>query len=343
MPLSLNPDEKYWFVLNFIRRSGHPTPQKDIDNFNREEQRLELFAPIIRPAHMVNGKIVYKDRLLTYYYVFVRGTLDDVKELCVNPGNDLSLMLDRSSDHRYGILSDEEMENFKLIARAHTNTIPFFNIEDIDLEEGDRVEVVDGDYAGLRGTFIPKSRSTRGNLVIAATADLGAIVWNIDAKYVRILEFAANSRRQYDLLDAFIPKLFPILRKFHSQERLTNREKTMLSVFNQRMGTVVPDNHKFEAKLLATLMCVQSITGDMPGYTASLARFEKRRNAVSNEWTLALIELMMSVAQNDMPRLKRAYSTIENSSEKLSKSQQQLLDEFQYYTTNQPLNELHAD
>lgn len=324
-------EEKRWFVLNFIRSVNKPTPQCYIDRFNGESPRVELFAPIIRPACLVNGKVVFRDKLLTYYYVFVRGTFADVKELCASPTNSLSLMLDRGSTGRYGIISDAEMENFKIIARAHTNMIPFFNIQDIDLEEGDVVEVVGGDYAGLRGTFMPKPRSNKGNLVIAAMADMGAIVWDIDAKYVRILEFAPYTRRQYDLVDSFITKLLPILRKFHSQEYLTDKEKSTLAVFNRRMGAAVPASHKAEAKLLATLMCVQAIIGDLPGYRMSSARYESRKSALTNPWTLALNELMLSVVNNDARRLEAAYATINGDTDRLTGTQKQLLAEFRFY------------
>lgn len=329
-----NAGERSWYVLNFIRRAGKPSPQKDIDDFNRDGQRLELFAPIVRPAHLVGGKVVYKDCLLTYFYVFVKGTRDDVKELCARPGNDLSLMIDRGSDKRYGMLSDREMESFKIIARAYTNSIPFFSIEDIDLEAGDKVEVVGGEFSGIRGTFIPKPRSSKGNLVIAATADMGTIVWDIDTKYVRILEFARDTRRQYDLLDSFIPKLYPALRRFRAQERLTDREKSQLAVFSQRMGAVALSNQKAEAKLLATLMCAQFILGDMEGYKLTEARYEKRKSAVTNPWTRALIELMASVALGDMPRLERAYAAVKDLAPNPTKPQKGLLEEFRHYLQN---------
>lgn len=325
-------DERRWYVLNFINKSGKPSPKDHIDKFNREGHNLELFAPIIRPAHVVNGKVRYVERLLTFYYVFVRGGFEDVKELCVQQDNEFSLLIDRSSScHRYAVVSDAAMENFKVFARVHTNTIPFFNIDDIELNEGDIVEVVDGDYAGLKGTFMPKSRSNKGNLVIAATAAMGAVLWDIDARVVRILEFAQNTRRQYDLVDSFITKLLPVLRKFHDGECLTDREKSQLTVFNKRMGVVAPSNHKAEAKLLAVLMCVQFILGDMEGYRQTGQRFEKRRTAVTNPWTIALTELMMSVAQNDMSRLKKAYESIRGASDKLTGTQTQLLEEFRHY------------
>jgi len=327
-----NIEEKQWYVLKFISRSGKPSPKDRISGFNHRGHDLELFAPIIRPAHIVNGKVRYVERLLTFYYVFVRGTLGDVKELCVRQDNELSLLLNQSSSsHRYAVISDAAMESFKIFARVHTNTIPLFNIDDIELNEGDIVEVVDGDFAGLKGTFMPKSRSNKGNLVIAASASMGAVLWDIDAKIVRILEFARDTRRQYDMVDSFIPKLLPILRKFHAEESLSDKEKSQLNVFNQRMGIASLANPKAEAKLLAVLMCVQFILGDMDGFRYTQQRFEKCRTALTNQWTLALIELMMSIVKNDMSRLRKAYESIQGSSGNPTTTQLQLLEEFQHY------------
>lgn len=324
-------DGKHWFVLNFINRCGTPSPKAHIDKFNLEGHSLELFAPVISPAQMVNGKVRYPEKLLTFYYVFVRGEFEEVKELCMRTDNNLSFLLDRSSDNRYATVSDADMNNFRIIARAHTNAIPFFNIEDVDLTEGDIVEIVGGAYDGLRGVFMPRSRSNKGNLIISATASMGAVLWDINASAVRILQFARDTRRQYDVLDSFIPKLLAILRKFSADEPLTLKEKSQLTIFNRRMGVVGLDNHKAEAKLLAVLMCVQFILGDIEALASTRERFERRKATVTNVWTAALIELMLAVTQNDMQRLANAYGSLRNITDAPTRTQQLLLAEFEHY------------
>lgn len=326
-----DPYAPHWFVLHFIHKPGKPSPQKYIDNFNKEGHSLQLFAPIIRPANVVDGKVVFREKLLTYYYVFVNGSFSEVKDLCSQPNNDLSFLLDRGSERRYAIISDRDMESFRIFARAHTNMVPFFNIEDIELSEGDIVEVVGGQYAGLKGTYMPRPRSNKGNLVIAVTAAMGAVAWDIDAKCVRILEFAHDTRRQYDIVDSFIPRLLPILRKFHDNKDLDQKEKSQLNIFNQRMGVVSIPNHKAEAKLLATLMCVQYLLGDLEALRITQRRFDKRKSAITNPWTLALTELLLAVATNDTPRLAAASQSLPSPSDRLTATQRQLLDEFSHY------------
>lgn len=324
-------EKKQWYVLHYFHNGGTAGLERHIADFNRSGERVELFAPIMSLSQIVDGRVVHRDKLLTFYYVFVKGRLTDIKELCALPNNGFSMMLDRSSNHRYGIVSEEAMRNFQILSRAYTNTIPFFNIEDIELEEGDFVEIVDGQYAGLTGRFMPKSRSTKGNLVIAATAAMGAVVWDIDAKYVRILDFAGNTRRQYDLIDSFIPRLYPIMRKFHAGERLTDREKTLLTVFNRRMGVVAPDNHKLEAKLLAILICVQTILGDTDALPETTRRFARRKNSLTNPWTLALTQLLLSISSNNLTPLPSTLRTLTPIARPLTRPQSLLLQELNHY------------
>ncbi len=325
---------KHWFVLNFVRPNPMSKPEKHIEIFNRNravDDSVELFAPTFKLSEVVDGKVVFKEKSLTFFYVFVRGTLEDLKELCCNSTHGFSFIIDRLSINRYGIVSDETMNSFKQIALLYSNVIPFYNIDDIDLEGGDIVEIIDGRYAGLRGTYMPRSRSNKGNLVIAATANLGTVIWDVEAKYVRILKFARECRRQYDLLDSFIPKLFPILRKYHEGVKLSQKETSLLSVFNQRMCVVAPDNGKLEAKLLATLMCVQCILGDMSGHARTCQRFKRRENEITNNWTRALVTLLQSVTNRNLSALKSAYDSICLDSEGHTARQKLLLTEYDHY------------
>ena len=79
------------------------------------------------------------------------------------------------------------MEDFRTIARAYQNRLPFFYIDDVDLEAGDKVEVVEGDFPGLVGYFIPNAKSTTGNIVLQVTQSLATIAYNINVKSVRVL------------------------------------------------------------------------------------------------------------------------------------------------------------
>lgn len=329
-------ENKHWFVLNYIKNTPSASPKRFIDAFNESEPRLELFAPMFRPAQVIDGKVVFKEKLLTYYYVFVRGTLGDVKALCSRPENGLSLMLDRGSQNRYGVVSETAMNNFKIMARIYANEIPFYSLEDVRLEDGDTIEVVDGPFAGLVGTYMPKNRSNKGNLILAANGNVGAVVWNIDAKYIRILRFADTSKRQYDILDSFIQKLLPILRRVRTGEQLTLQDSTCLAVFNRRMGAVTLSNAKHDAKLAATLMTAQQLLGDTGALERSAARFRRKQDAITNPWTRALIALLHSVMPDADPSvLAQHFAQLQASTDAPTAFRTQLLQEYAFHLSTE--------
>lgn len=338
-------DTTHWFVLNFIRhnRTKAATAQSVVDRFNATKDRLRLFAPKIIQPKMVNGVLVHHESPLTFHYVFVNGTLADIKELC-RQDNGFSFLLNLSSENRYGIVSDAAMHCFRVIARGYENSLPFYNIKDIDLEEGDLVEVIDGDFAGLKGVFMPRSKSKSGNIMIAANPEYGAMAWNISVNHIRVLEFSKDSKRPYDQIDAFVPKLFHALRKFNAGSRLSEKELAPLVMFCRRMEMVNLNNSKLEAKLSAILVCAQTIIGDMAGSRKSYAKFLRKQNALTNDWTMALVYLLQAIPSGDLQMLKRGWEIISNYEGKDSKSRSELRAEYRYYldSFNIASNSYHA-
>lgn len=291
----------HWFVLNHIKLTNAKaaTPQSEVAKFNTiNNSSIELFAPTFVRMVERNGKPVRKDEPLTFHYVFVRGTTEDVKQLCSLP-NGFSFVLNRGSESRYVTVSDKNMADFKAIARAYSNSLPCFSPDDIALEDGDLVEVVYGDFPGLTGTYIPKKGGKTGNIYIAVSHDLASVVYNIRAEYVRVLEFAKGSKRAYDQIEAFIPKLFKALRLYAADEPIPAPILSPLVIFCRRMSAVRIDNPKLDAKLQALLMCATHILGDTDGHAAATARFARRRNAITNPWLQALVLLLQATTTHN--------------------------------------------
>lgn len=283
-----------WFVLNHISAApgkSIPQAQRAVDTFNRlNDTDLELFAPTIRQTRIKNGSEEIIEKPLIFHYVFLRADEAEAKRLCALPDNGFSFVVVRNSDQRHAVISDDEMEAFKLIAARYGNTLPFFNLDDIDLTEGDKIEIVDGEFAGLTGTYIPRPRSSSGNVVISADNGFASMVFDVKAKYVRILQFAPATKRQYDIIDAIIPKLKAAKAIIDKGQRLSQRQLSDLLLFTRRMENVRLDNHKIEAKLLALLIVAKRLLGiDEETLRPLLLRFARRRHAITNPKTLSLL------------------------------------------------------
>lgn len=326
--------DRQWFILNYIKplSSGRGNAAADtVSRFNSSFGcNLELFAPTIVKVVENNGRHIKKEVPLTYHYVFINGTLADVKKIC-GLSNGFSFVLSRGDDSRYATLSDRKMEDFMRIARAYSNTLPFYDIADIDLELGDKVEVVEGSFPGLVGYYIPRAKSTTGDIVLSVTQQLGTIVYDVKAKYVRVLEFSKRSKRGYDQIDAFVPRLLRALRRYNARERLSDKELSDLTIFCRRMEVARIDNHKIDGKLAALLACASRILGDSEGLQRALARLEKRRRSISSPWTIALIHLLEAVSTNSHASFAQGLAIIESETGNLSAAHRLIKDEYQHY------------
>lgn len=329
---------QHWFVLNHIplTRSKSETPKAEIERFNTLGYGLlDIFAPTFVKMVEVNGKMVRKDVPLAFHYVFVRGTTDEVKKLC-NLTNGFSFVLDRGSEFRYLTVSSREMEAFRIIARAYGNNLPCYTIDEVNLEEGDLIEVIDGNFAGLVGTYLPKKGSKSGNIILTVSQKFATVAYDIKASYVRILEFGKNTGRAYDQIDAFIPTLLKALRIFHTKEDLPSKLIGSLSVFCSRYEIVRLENPKTEAKLALLLMCANRILGNHERLACARIRFEKSSHAVTNPWTTALIRLLSGICFGDAAQFADGLALVSTltSRQPLSASQCLIAAEYQYY---QPL------
>lgn len=322
-----------WFVLNYIDNAfKKDSAQKTIDRFNEiNGSTLRLFAPTYVERINENGRYKFKTVRLSFHYVFVNGTFSEVKNLCALR-NGFSFLINRGSRDRYSVIGNEEMQHFKNIARAYENCLPYYPLDDIDLEDGDLVEVVNGDFPGLVGTFMPKAGSKTGNIVLMVYNRVGTIAYNISVSDVRVLEFSRKSNRANDQIDAFTSQLLQSLRYYNDDRALPHNLTAKLSVFCSRMDCVKISNHKLDAKLQALLFAGNYILGNIESANGHFARYDKLKASITNIWTKSLVALIIAVIHNDRQMLDSSVEYI-NGKEPTSKSQKAIAAEVSYYIT----------
>ena len=326
-----------WYVLNHIAQTTRDTARKTVDRFNAaNDTALELFAPTYVVKEERKGETKFRTVNLTFHYVFVRGTFDEVKRLC-GQSNGFSFLIDHGSDERYATIDDRRMAHFKNIARAYKNCLPYFPLDDIDLEDGDMVEVVKGDFPGLIGHYMPNAKSKTGNIVLNVYNKVGTIAFNVKATDVRVLEFSTHATRANDQIDAFVPQLFKALRCYASDEELPVALAAKLSIFTGRLGVARLNNRKLDAKLQLLLHAANRLIGDIAEATKALAKFRKLQDVVTNDWTKGLVNLVMGILDKaserhsiDSERLKAAYATLKKLPAD-SKAKTELLTEYKHY------------
>lgn len=322
-----------WFVLNYIAPSACRRDKVEcvIEKFNISAKcNLEIFAPTFVEMSKSSEKDKPVVRPLLFHYVFVRGCVNDVKELC-RVVDGFSFVLNRASENRYMTVTPASLAAFRIIARLYEYKLPCFEIDNVALERGDEVEVMAGPFAGLKGTYLSRKGSSQGNILISVTQSLAAVAYDIKAEYVRIIQFAKDSKRAYDQIEAFIPRLLSALRLFYKGEKIGPSVISHLVIFCRRMDGVKLNNDKVESKLQLLLMTANLILGNMEACFKAKSRFDRLSGQITNPLTQALALLLTSVAGKDLSALKKGISLIDNRNTKPSKFQTLLLEEYNYY------------
>lgn len=134
------------------------------------------------------------------------------------------------------------------------------------------------------------------------------------------------------------------MRAFHAGEPLPVPLVARLSVFCRRMEIVKIDNRKLAAKLQAILISANHILGHMVAARAARERYDHISDSVTNPWTRALIALLLSATKESFAhkaaaaadRVKLPPLPTLKEGARPSKAQQQLIDEYTYYTATTP-------
>lgn len=256
-----------WFVLNHIAPAicCNRTASAEIDAFNRRTKAtLELFAPTFIKMVMSNGVWKRKNSPLLFHYVFVNGTESDIKALAA-ANNGFSLIPDTASQaNNYLTVSDNDMRSFKIIAQRYGNEIPCFTPDEIDLQEGDIVEVATGPFAGLRGIYIARKGASSGAVCLSLTGGITPMALDVSADYLRILQYAQGSKRPYDHIAAFEPRLLKAAETAASGNALPAELIATLTAFTRRMGAVEIASPRLRTKLNNLLAQAEQLLHNSP-------------------------------------------------------------------------------
>lgn len=256
--------DQQWYVLSAkagIREIERQFERLSAARVRRGEEPVEYFIPTCIRMSTLFGQARMSRRKLIGNYIFVRDTYKNILEAKQVME---SLWLLPHPDHNEGkraymTISDHDMALFKAIARAYSNELPCIPIGAVDLDEGDKVEIVGGEFDGMCGTLQcsqgrngGKVLMTIGNLFIAVTPD-------IRPQFIRILQFGKGNRHPYRLFEAHVPRALLALSHLRAgddsgeAQGLTTEDVAAMTVFTGRFESLQPSTVNI-ASQHATLM-----------------------------------------------------------------------------------------
>ena len=280
MPSSV-PELQQWYVLSSndsIKSLEQKFDALSALRARRGGQAVEYFLPTCVVQTSQFGKPVARRKKMAGNYVFVRDThlgvleiRESIKSLWILPHPDKS-----QDKNHFMTVGDKEMDVFKAIARAYANELPCYPMDAVDLEDGDKVEIVGGDFDGMTGT-LRCSQGRDGGKVLMAIGNLFIVATPaIRPQYIRILQFGKGNRHPYRQFEAHLSRAMQALRHLRgdgsSRGVLTVDDVAAMTVFTGRFEALQPATVNI-ASQHATLMLMSYVA---LGDTTMAARWRTR-------------------------------------------------------------------
>ncbi|MBO4964823.1 MAG: hypothetical protein J6C81_00985 [Muribaculaceae bacterium] len=246
-----NQAETHWYPLRAFRlkfSEGNSFPAH-VEKFNRlSNSRLGTFAPTIVQIASRLGKLKRCTRPLACNYVFLRSTENELRAF-IKMFPIYSPLYSLIKDMRAVIsIPDRDMNNFIRLAEAYSNELPCYSPSEIDLVKGDKVKIIGGQFSGIVGILQSQKGKNGGRVSVNVANLLAAETLEIAPDYIQILQFAPHSKRIYDALDAFLPRLQKVHEQVKLSGNLTQENRAVLLYFINRYGAVKITEPKIRAK-----------------------------------------------------------------------------------------------
>lgn len=288
---------KHWYILSAT--DGIKSLERQFDDVTALRQRrgdgaVEYFMPTCLEQSSSFGKPSMRRRKLMGNYVFVHDTYSNVIEIKTMIES-LRLLPhpDRGTgEHRYMTIDDSEMATFMAIARAYANELPCYPISSIDLDEGDQVEIIGGEFDGMRGT-LQCSQGRNGGKVLMAVGNLFLVATpTLSPQYIRILQFGKGNRHPYRKFEAHLPRVLQALS--HSRgDGLTSADIAAMSVFVGRFEALEPATVNIASQHATLMLMSYAALGDGEKMRQWLSRcrdiLSRLKSETQRAWQLAFM------------------------------------------------------
>lgn len=306
----------HWYVLTIPRSSTRACDllATNVEQFNiRSGAHLDYFAPTFVDITTRSNCRGNTRKPLLYNYIFINGTLPELRRFhTFYPTCNLipvGAKRDCPTDYRY--VSDEEMAHFMRIAQAYENAVPCFSPSEIDLEHGDKVRIIGGQFSGVEGVLLSQQGRDGGRVIVKITDMLAVETLDIRPEYLQIIEFAQGSKHIYDKLDGYLPKIRRALTASLLQGEADPKDLTAIRYFLTRYGNItLAPGSKIRGKYMALLMLSHYVLGHTKEYEHCKQACTESLPQITNPETRATILGFLYACSREQKWLDEARSIV---------------------------------
>lgn len=172
-------DTPQWFALKVSRK-------ETLAISTLEKAGLRTFCPMAATDITVHGKKTIVERPLIPNTLFAYAPFRQMNTL--KNANPFITYCYRKEGDKYKILEvpTREMERFIETSTKMKHDITYFHPEEVELRQGDRVQIVGGLFDGYEGTLL-KAKGRAKRMFLINFELLGAIGTHIEPQYIKVI------------------------------------------------------------------------------------------------------------------------------------------------------------
>lgn len=278
-----------WFLFNFRHQSFKRIKEM------LESSSIEYFLPsYFSVQNGPHGHKIKRERALMFNMLFLHCSLDEAVRF-VSFHREINFMyrpvqhedrsiialnryLDRkgeSGDERMVakyddatfrsvvIIPDRQMEMFiKTVNAAKSASIPYVRPSEIDLEKGDKVRIVGGDYDGVEGILESTKGKDGGVVFVHIDNFIATRTAEIRPEFIQILEFAKTGKHMYKKFDSFMTRGERCVKSLLSGKGISKRDHDYFHIFTNRFSSLLTPTVNMTAKLNLYMFIAHSCIGN---------------------------------------------------------------------------------
>ena len=244
-----------WYVIGSVTRGRELRIR---DELRRDEH--ECFVPLQYEVKELRG---IRHRILVPAikgYVFVRGTLDEVRDAIKFRRDGLYIRKSTFSNKEdYLSVSEHDMRNFIAVTEQAGEKITFYKPDEIQLQVGDKIRVNGGLYDGCEGVILRIKGKRRRQLVVS----IPGVIYAAVEMEPELIELATPEQPKSS------PEKAP---KEKSRSRNIEEDKKLLFDLARRLLFEVPTSYQHEKEyflLISELRRVRERVSPYKGYVAA--------------------------------------------------------------------------
>ena len=331
---------RQWYVLKCRRQI---LKSRDILHELRKShaEDFEFFLPTRFVVEQVGGRRRRVEKAVAFNFAFVNCRYALLRQLVEDYAHLFLLQYRRMGQSdtpclakdRLLVVPDAEMEMFMRTIGAYDGTVPALLPEEADLEKGDRVRIIGGQFDGVEGILVTRQGKDGGRVLVKVSEVMCVPTLEIEPEYIEVLEFAPESRHLYKKFDSYIQKIRHTLKAclYHEMglslppaagEHLraayanTGKGQTEAAMFLRRFGNFHPATLNQRARKLVFLLMSYKVTGQVKAINDLLAEtedFDRHLTAVTQQAFLRVYLYAVSGQRRHLELASQAVKALENA------------------------------